>query len=298
MTRIRPHLWYDTEAPDAADLYVSTFPDSKITSAVTLHDTPSGDVPIVAFELFGQPFQAISAGPLFRFTPAISFLISCESRDEVDAYWKQLADGGTEMMPLGAYPFSEWYGWTQDRYGLSWQVMHTGARDISQKITPMLLFAGDLAGKAEEAVHFYASVFPASSVSNLDRWGAGEGSEREGTIKHGAFTLDGHAFNAMDSAGPHDFTFNEAVSLVVDCRDQAEIDRYWQALSAVPEAEQCGWLKDRFGVSWQIVPTAMDEMMERGTPEQMARVTEAFLQMKKFDLVVLREAYDGSSMSL
>lgn len=291
MTRIRPHLWYATEAPDAADLYVSTFPDSKITSSIMLHDTPSGDVPVVSFELFGQPFQAISAGPLFRFTPAISFLVSCESSDEVDAYWKQLSDGGQALMPLDAYPFSERYGWTQDRWGLSWQVMHAGAREITQKITPTLLFVGDLAGKAEDAMRFYTSVFPASSVGDLDRWGADEGSEREGTIKHGVFTLDGQAFAAMDSAGPHDFTFNEAVSLVVDCRDQTEIDRYWQALSAVPEAEQCGWLKDRFGVSWQVVPAEMDEMMARGTPEQMARVTEAFLKMKKFDIAELRAAY-------
>jgi predicted 3-demethylubiquinone-9 3-methyltransferase (glyoxalase superfamily) len=97
----------------------------------------------------------------------------------------------------------------------------------------------------------------------------------------------------MDSAHKHDFAFNEAVSLLVQCDSQAEIDDYWGKLSAVPEAEQCGWLKDKYGVSWQIAPTAMEEMMSQGTPEQIERVTQAFLPMKKFDLAKLQAAYEG-----
>jgi predicted 3-demethylubiquinone-9 3-methyltransferase (glyoxalase superfamily) len=97
----------------------------------------------------------------------------------------------------------------------------------------------------------------------------------------------------MDSAHTHNFKFNEAISLMVNCDTQEEIDYYWEKLSAVPEAEQCGWLKDKFGLSWQIVPTEMDEMMRDGTPEQIGRVTQAFLKMKKFDLAELRKAYAG-----
>ena len=97
----------------------------------------------------------------------------------------------------------------------------------------------------------------------------------------------------MDSARVHDFGFNEAISFMIGCDGQDEIDYYWDRLSAVPEAEQCGWLKDRFGVSWQVVPTALDELMSRGTEQQIARVTEAFLQMKKFDLAELKRAYEG-----
>ncbi len=98
---------------------------------------------------------------------------------------------------------------------------------------------------------------------------------------------------AMDSSGPHKFSFNEAISFVVNCDTQEEIDYYWEKLSAVPEAEQCGWLKDRYGVSWQIVPTAMKEMMTSGSKEKIARVTGAFLKMKKFNIDILKRAYEG-----
>ncbi|TMD56195.1 MAG: VOC family protein [Chloroflexi bacterium] len=292
--RIRPHLWFDTEAREAAGFYVETFPASRITNITTIHDTPSGDSEIVSFELLGQGFMAISAGPLFKFTPAVSFQVSCSTRDEVDQLWARLAAGGQALMPLDSYPFSDRFGWTSDRYGLSWQVMLTREPEISQRITPTLMFVGDVCGRAQEAVDFYASIFPASAVGGMMRYGPGEEPDRAGTVKHCDFTLGGQRFAAMDSAGSHDFTFNEAISFLVDCADQAEIDRYWDALSAVPEAEQCGWLKDRFGLTWQIVPTAMEDMMTNGSPEQIARVTQAFLKMKKFDLAALQSAYTGA----
>ena len=107
------------------------------------------------------------------------------------------------------------------------------------------------------------------------------------------FMLENCWFAALDSAREHSFAFNEAISFMVSCERQEEIDYYWERLSAVPDAEQCGWLKDKYGVSWQIVPSRLDEMMRSGTKEQMARVTEAFLKMKKFDLAALQRAYDG-----
>jgi predicted 3-demethylubiquinone-9 3-methyltransferase (glyoxalase superfamily) len=154
MQKIVPHLWYDKEAKEAAEFYASVFPDSRITNVTTLHDTPSGDTDIVSFELFGQPFMAMSAGPMFK--------------------------------------------------------------------------------------------------------------------------------------------FNEAISLMVYCETQEEIDGYWDKLSADPQAEQCGWLKDKYGLSWQIVSKRMDEMLASGTPEQVARVTQAFLPMKKLDMAALERAYAGS----
>ncbi len=234
--------------------------------------------------------MAISAGPIFKFTPAISFLVACTSKEEVDALWAKLAKGGEALMPLGAYPFSERYGWTKDKYGLSWQVMHMGARPITQKITPTLMFVGDVCGKAEEAINLYTSVFPNSGIGNIMRYGAGAAPDKEGTITHAGFTLFGQAFAAMDSAHKHNFTFTEAISFIVHCDTQEEIDAYWGKLSAVPAAEQCGWLKDKFGVSWQIVPTAMSAMMASGDKEKIARVTAAFMRMKKFDIATLEKA--------
>ena len=293
MDKITPHLWFDREAVEAAELYSSTFPNSRVSDVSTLHDTPSGDADVVSFELFGQPFMAISAGPLFKFTPAVSFLVRCRSRKEVDELWDTLSEGGAALMPLDSYPFSERYGWTEDRYGLSWQVMYA-SDEIEQRITPTLMFVGEVCGRAEEAIDFYASVFPDSERGGVLRYAEGEEPDQEGTIKHAGFTLAGQEFAAMDSAHDHRFGFNEAVSFMVGCDTQEEIDYYWDSLSAVPEAEQCGWLKDKFGVSWQVVPSVLGELFRSGTKEQTARVTEAFLQMKKFDIAELKRAYEGA----
>jgi predicted 3-demethylubiquinone-9 3-methyltransferase (glyoxalase superfamily) len=294
MRKITPHLWFDHEAKEAAEFYVATFPESRVTNVSTIRDTPSGDCDIVSFHLFGQPFMAISAGPPFKFTPAVSFLVACKTKDEAQKFWNQLSEGGAALMPFDSYPFSELFGWTQDRYGLSWQVMYVGDQEVEQRITPTLMFVGSVCGKAEEAINFYATVFDDSKTGDIMRYGPGEEPDREGTIRHAAFTLEGQEFAAMDSALAHDFGFNEAISFIVDCKTQEEIDYYWDSLTAVPEAEQCGWLKDRFGVSWQVVPAQMDDMMRDGTEDQLARVTQAFLPMKKFDLAELEKAYEGS----
>ena len=147
MPKITPHLWFDKEARQAAEFYSSLLPDSKIKSASKLGDTPSGTVELVSFQLAGQDFAAISAGPLFKFTPAVSFLVACGSKEEVDRLWQELSRGGSELMPLAAYPFSERFGWIQDRWGLSWQVMFMGQRPYTQKIVPTLMFTGAQSGQ-------------------------------------------------------------------------------------------------------------------------------------------------------
>jgi predicted 3-demethylubiquinone-9 3-methyltransferase (glyoxalase superfamily) len=293
MQEIIPHLWYDKEAKEAAELYTSAFPDSKINNISTIHNTPSGDAHIVSFTLSGQPFMAISAGPLFKFNPSVSFQVNCKTGNEVESLWKVLSAGGTVLMELGKYPFSEKYGWCTDRFGLSWQLHLAGESEIKQKITPVLLFVGNVCGRAEEAINYYTSLFPDSSIARVLHYGKGEEPDKEGTIKYAAFTLLGMEFGIMDSAREHNFKFNEAISFMVRCDTQQEIDFYWGKLSAVPEAEACGWLKDWYGLSWQIVPTEMDEMMSSKDAQKLTRVTEAFLKMKKFDISALRSAYNG-----
>lgn len=291
--KITSHLWFDKEAKEAAEFYTSIFKNSKIKDTTTLHNTPSGDTDIVNIELSGQEFTLISAGPLFKFNPSISFLVACNTKEEVDALWAKLSKGGRALMDLGTYPFSERYGWTQDKYGLSWQLMFFGDRPIRQRITPTLMFVGKVAGKAEEAINFYVSVFHKATLGDIMRYGKGEEPDTEGTIKHASFTLEGQEFAGMDSARQHDFAFNEAISLMVHCETQEEIDYYWEKLSADPNAEQCGWLKDKYGLSWQVVPNIMDDMMKDKDKKKIARVTEAFLKMKKFDIETLRKAYRG-----
>ncbi|WP_370636424.1 VOC family protein [Cohnella sp. CFH 77786] len=295
---ITPHLWFDKEAKEAAKFYCSVFPDSKITSMTTLQNTPSGDCDLVSFNVWGQPFMAISAGPLFPFNPSISFIVNFDpsrekyARDMIDESWNKLSEDGTALMPLDKYPFSERYGWIQDKYGVSWQLILTNPDgEPRPTIVPSMMFVGDNCGNAEEAREFYLSVFRNAKPGTLFRYGPGQEPDQEGTVMFTDFMLENTWFAAMDSAREHRFNFNEAISLLVNCETQEDIDHYWERLSAVPEAEQCGWLKDKYGVSWQISPAALDEMMMKGTPEQRDRVTQAFLKMKKFNIAELQAAF-------
>jgi predicted 3-demethylubiquinone-9 3-methyltransferase (glyoxalase superfamily) len=307
MQKIIPHLWFDNEAKEAAEFYTSLFPDSKITHVTTLENTPSGDADLVTFELWNQKFMAISAGPLFKFNPSISFMVNFDpllfgssataekdAREKIDIAWNKLADGGTVLMPIDKYPFSERYGWVQDKYGLSWQLILTNpGGEPKPPIIPSIMFVGNKCGKAEEAINFYLSVFRNSKPGTIYRYGEGQEPDKEGTVMFADFMLEDIWFAAMDSAHEHKFDFNEAVSFLVNCADQDEIDYYWQKLSAVPEAEQCGWLKDKYGMSWQISSAFMEEIMSKGTREEVNRITQAFLPMKKLDIATLKKAYEG-----
>ncbi|MBN1835496.1 MAG: VOC family protein [Spirochaetales bacterium] len=294
MQRIVPHLWFDKEAVEAAEFYTRVFDDTRITHRSVIRDTPSGDCDVAGFNIMGFQFMAISAGPHVLKNPAISFFVNFdpsqdkEARTKIDTIWEKLVDGGKALMPLDKYPFSERYGWVEDRYGVSWQLIYTNPEGEERPVViPSLLFAGASYGKAEEAVDFYLSVFKSSKMGNLMRYGPGQEPNREGTVMFSDFTLEGTWFAAMDGGGEHDFNFNEGISLIVNCKGQDEIDYFWKKLSAVPEAERCGWLKDKFGVSWQITPENMDELMARN-PE---KTTPAMLGMKK---IVIRELEDAA----
>lgn len=296
--KITPHLWYDQEAKEAAMFYCSVFSDSKITDVRTIKNTPSGDCDVVSFQLSGQPFMAISAGPFFKFNPSVSFMVNFDpskdghAKKSLDAAWEKLSDGGVVLMPLTEYPFSKRYGWIQDRYGLSWQLILSNPEgEARPAIVPSLMFVGSVCGKAEEATDFYLSVFRDSKRGSIVRYPQGMEPDQEGTIMFTDFLLEKQWFAAMDSAREHNFVFNEAVSFLVNCESQEEIDYYWKQLSAVPQAEQCGWCKDKYGLSWQVSPSVMGEMMRNGTAEQMERVTKSFMKMKKFDIKELTRAY-------
>lgn len=284
------HLWYDREARAAAEFYVSLFPRSKVNTVHKLSGTPSGDVELVSWQLAGLPFQGMSAGPLFHFNPSISLMVMCETAAEVDTKWEELAPGGKALMPLGEYPFSRRFGWTADRFGLSWQLMFAPEVKWTQKITPVLMFTRAVAGQAEAAMNQYAAVFGGARPNIRARHGGGEGADAEGTVTYGTLELLGWDLGFSDSAGPHDFSFNEAISLAVSCDTQEEIDHYWNGLAADPAAGQCGWLKDRFGVSWQIVPAILGKLLAGDDAARRARVTQAFLKMKKFNLAALERA--------
>ncbi len=291
--KIVPYLWYDKNALEAATFYTSVFPDSKILGVDKIYDTPSGDCDMVSFQLFGLEIQSIGAGPEFRFNSSLSFMVSCTSKEEIDEYYGALSKDGDVLMPLGEYPFCPYYVWFSDKYGLNWQLLLTGSFDgyeRERRIRPVLLFQNTQCGKAEEALKFYESVLPGATLGVVSHNLEGEAQDTRATINYAEISFLGMDFVIMDHGLGGEDSFNEAFSLMIGCKDQMEIDYYWNKLSFVPEAEQCGWLKDRFGVSWQIVPSILGDLLANSTKEEADRVTKAFLQMGKFDIDLLNKA--------
>ena len=305
MQKITPHLWFDTNAEEAVQFYTSIF-NGKIGSTTRyteagfeIHKMPAGTVLTMGFEIAGYNFIALNGGPVFKFNPSISFMLNFDpSKDpdavqKLDALWEKLSEGGQALMPLQEYPFSKRYGWIQDKYGLSWQLILTDPTGEERPfIIPSLMFTGDVYGKIEEATNFYLSVFKNTKRGQLARYPAGMEPDKEGSIMFTDFLLESQWFAAMESAHEHKFKFNEAISLLVTCEDQAEIDYFWEKMSAVKESEQCGWLKDAYGVSWQIVPPGMEKMLNDSDKEKTNRAMNAMMQMKKIDIAKLQEAYE------
>lgn len=297
MPQITPFLWFDHQADDAMAFYTSTFPDSRIQHVERYPDESldphfvgmSGKVISGSFELCGRPFLCLDGGPQFTINPAVSFLCSFPDPADLASVWNRLSEGGMVLMELGAYPWSASYGWLQDQFGVSWQLTLSGEGQAAPTITPFLMFTGPAAGRAEEALGRYTALFDGSAIDSLDRYVEGD-VDQPGLVKQARFHLDTNEFVAMDSTAGHQFTFNEAVSLMVSCRDQDEIDRYWNALTGDGgEESQCGWCKDAYGVSWQIIPANLAELLGAGPA-----AVQAMMGMRKLDIGELERA-GGSS---
>jgi predicted 3-demethylubiquinone-9 3-methyltransferase (glyoxalase superfamily) len=239
----------------------------------------------VPFSLGGREFLGLNGGPAYKFTPAISFFVDCNTEEEIRALFKTLSENGSVLMPLAKYPFSEKFAWVTDRFGVSWQL---NLAHHPQKLTPFLMFNGKEFGKAEEAVRFYMSHFENSGIVKLVHANA-DGQQH---VQQAIFTLHGQEFRAIDSPVQHNFGFTPATSFIVNCDTQQEIDRLWTALSAGGGEVQCGWLYDKYGVSWQVVPTALAEMMGKGDQARNNAMMGALLKMVKLDIAGLRDAWE------
>lgn len=281
---IFPCLWFDQTGNEAAHFYTEIF-GGKVTV-----DTPV----VINFELFGQKMMILNAGLQFEKNASISFMVLCETEAEVDQYWKQLSKGGIVLMELGEYPWSKKYGWVRDRYGVTWQI-YLGEKQGEQKIVPTLMFIHENNGKAKEAMELYTRVFPNSSIGNVLKYGDGIGNETHEipeNIQHAHFEIDGYSFFCMDNSYDHKFDFNEAISIVVMTENQAETDHLWDFLIADGgRASMCGWLKDRFGVSWQIVPKKLIELINDSDPIKGQKVMQAMSTMQKIIIKDLENAY-------
>lgn len=296
---ITPCLWVDGHAEAMVRQYTRLFPAARSLGVARYgkegtehHGQPEGTVLTAEMEFDGYRVTALNGGPMFKLNPSISFYTHRETEAEVDALWAELAEGGEVLMPLGPYPWNARYGWLNDRFGVSWQVAMGSRARIGQAIAPMLMFTGEQSGKAEEAIQLYTSIFPESSVAGILRHD-GSGPDKVGTVMHAQFSLAGETFMAIDSAY-HAFGFNEAASLSISCKDQCEVDHYWSALTAGGGAESmCGWLKDRFGVSWQVVPEVVPRVVAGPDRAGAGRLMRALLGMRKLDVAALESAARG-----
>jgi predicted 3-demethylubiquinone-9 3-methyltransferase (glyoxalase superfamily) len=293
--KITPCLWFDNQAEGASAFYTSVFRNSRIKEisryrkeGFEIHGKPEGAVMTVRFELENYEIVALNGGPNFRINPSVSFFITCETDLEVNDLWDKLSAGGETLMPLDKYDWSERYGWVQDRFGVSWQISLGKISDTGQKIVPCFLFVGSHLGQAREAVHRYTSLFENSDIDGIL---TEPGTER---VLHSQFSLCGEKFMAMESDLDHQFSFNKAVSLIINCNTQEEVDHYWNALGegGDPGARQCGWLKDKFGIYWQVIPEILPELLKDPDPEKAGRVTEVMLKMEKIEIEKLLYAYE------
>jgi len=292
---IVPCVWLDDQAEAAAAFYVVTFPNGRIAGVSRYPESmdnptrkPRGSVLTVEVELAGQRFSLLNGGPTFRPSPSISFFVHVAGPGDADRIYAALADGGEALMPIGTYPWSERYGWVKDRFGVTWQVMAGRAyRELT--IVPSLMFRG----RAAEAMETYTQIFVSGRIHEVTPFAEGEGPTD--FVKHASFVLDGQPMAAMDSPIEHAFGFDEGLSLQVMCKDQAEVDHFWEGLVAGGgEHGRCGWLKDRFGLSWQVNPREMNKYIGGPDPDGAARAMAAMMKMEKLVVADLRAAYEGS----
>jgi predicted 3-demethylubiquinone-9 3-methyltransferase (glyoxalase superfamily) len=290
MSPISTCLWFDAQAEEAARLYMELFGGGGLgrvarypEAAARQAQRPVGSAMTVEFAIANIKAVGLNGGPLFRFSPAFSFFLSCESLEEIDFFWSRLSSGGAPRMALGKYPWSEKYGWTTDKFGVEWQLILAPG---SQKVAPCFLFTDALYGKGRQALEFYANIFPDSKIE------AESLNPKTGMIAHCAFSLNGQSFRLMEGDGKHGFSFNESMSLVVTCDTQDEIDAYWSRLTVDGgEPSRCGWLKDKFGVSWQVVPANLATYASH--PEKFEKAIAAVMKMAKLDMAAIDRAASG-----
>ncbi len=307
--KITPCLWFDMNCEEAITFYTSIFPNSKISHIQRypegMTEEPmqgmSGKIVTAIFTINGLEFQALDGGPTFKKNPSVSFFVNFDpssnpqAQKDLDTLWSKLTEGGTVRMEKQEYPFSKLYGWVEDRFGVNWQLILSDPNgEPRPAIVPSLLFTKAMSGKAEEAAHFYISVFKNSKIGTIAHYPDGMPGGVQGGVMYSDFMLENQWFSAMDGGQEHDFEFNEGISFSIDTKDQAETDYFWDKLRGGGGVEsQCGWLKDRYGMSWQVVPHRLGELLSSPDTEKANRAMSAMLTMQKIDIAAIEAAYNG-----
>jgi len=274
---IYPCIWFNNNAQEATTFYCDIFPDASI-----LESNPM----VTRFKAGGIVFMLLNGGPKYKTTPAVSYFVYCNGEATINRLYDLLKEGGKVLMPLGKYDWSPRYAWIEDRFGVNWQ-LDVEEINNQQKMVPNLLFVNKKNTQVAAARDFYVKTF-ANSMPLMQMAYPPEAAMGEGTLLFAQFKLNGFIMNAMSSNLQHDYDFTPGNSFVVECDDQQEIDYFWETLGAGGRYDMCGWLTDQYGVSWQVVPSILSQLMQ--DKEKAPRVIQAFLQMQKFDIQALLDA--------
>ena len=271
--KLIPAIWYDQNGLEAFDYYTAVFPNSDIYKSNPV---------VIQASIAGLDFIGINGGPMFKPNPSISFMVVFESKEALQQAWDQLIQGSNILMPLTHYPFSAYYGWLEDRFQVSWQFYLGKLADVNnQAVVPTLMFGSKHQGQCQEALDFYQKLFSDFELQGILKYTEGQ---YQGQIQHAQFRILGTTMAAMDSGVPQDFTFDEGVSLTITCKDQEEIDYYWDSICREGKESQCGWCQDVYGVNWQIVPENMDFLMENHL-----HAGQRLMKMRKINIAELMQ---------
>jgi predicted 3-demethylubiquinone-9 3-methyltransferase (glyoxalase superfamily) len=277
MLSIYPCIWFDQQAQQAASFYEEVFPDAE-----RLSENPM----VVLISIRGTKLMLLNGGPMYQANAAISYFVYCGSDEEIERVYAAFTAKGSIMMPLGTYPWTRRYAWVIDQFGVSWQLDVEPIR-AAQKIVPALLFSQPQGHVVAEAVRNYTRIFEPSMIL-MEAPHPPQADMLEGALLFAQFKLHDYIFNAMSSTERHEFQFGPGNSFVVECDTQEQIDHFWSELGSGGQYQMCGWLVDRYGVSWQIIPSILPTLM--ADPLKRDKVVEAFMKMQKFEIAGLVDA--------
>jgi len=266
---VYPCIWTNHQNAEMSAVYGGAFDCLSVLSS-----TPF----VTELALGDYRMLLLDGGDKFSPNPSISIFIKMTDKAALQKAWDKLTEGAKVMMPLQAWPWSPMYGWVKDRFNVSWQLFWEEKAEEDFVLSPCLMYVGDNAGKTKDAMDFYCSMFKPSVINGVTYYGEG-GGDVASYINHAEFTLGNNLLMAMDSSHMHGFDFSEGISLVVPCKNQEEIDHYWASLTNGGAESICGWLKDRYGVSWQIVSANIGILMS--DQEKAPKIFERILKMKK-----------------
>ncbi|MGX7203990.1 VOC family protein [Enterococcus pingfangensis] len=278
-------LWFDGQLAEAAAFYTSTFENSRIkdeTYYITDEHGTIGDLLTITLDLAGCEFLLLNGGDTFKPTPAVSYVVNCENEEQLNRVWQELNQAGQTLMPLMDYPELGKYGWTNDRYGFSWQVRLEGT---AQTIVPCIMFANENFGLAQAAIDEWITVFGGKQNFAV---------KEDEHLRAAGFQLRGQDLIIMDSPEKHAFDFSMGNSFYFYFNDQADIDHVWDAITAAGKEWPCGWMEDRYGVYWQTVNKQLLAWTNDPDPVKAKRATQELYKMKKINLAQIQRAHDGT----